>query len=56
MEDPEEPVRLTFTVKKGREVEVVRCGVDTKKTELGKVEVSDSGWWTWLGDLHSSRI
>jgi hypothetical protein len=47
---------LTFTVREGREVEVGRCGVETKRIAQGKVEVSDSGWWTWQGDLHSSRI
>jgi hypothetical protein len=49
-------VRLTFTVREGREVEVGRCGVETKRTAVGKIEVSDSGWWTWMGDLQSSRI
>jgi hypothetical protein len=49
-------VRLTFTVRDGGKVKVGRFGVNTKRTTVGKVEVSDSGWWTWLGDLPSSRI
>ena len=56
IEESEEPVRLTFTVKEGGEVEVARCGVDTKRNIDGKVQVSDSGWWTWLGYLPSSLI
>jgi hypothetical protein len=32
IEDPDESVRLKFTVREGGEVELGRCGVDTKKT------------------------
>ena len=48
-------MRLTFTVKEGGEVQVARCGV-YKRNVVGKVEVSDFGRWTWLGDLPSSCI
>ena len=49
-------MRLTFTVREGGEVELGRCGVVTKRNIVEKVEVSDSGWWTWCDDLPSSRI
>ena len=47
---------MTYTVREAGEVDVRRCGVNSKRNAVGKVEVSDSGWWTWLGDLSYSRI